>query len=158
MVGLIDLCYNGVGEWSFDLIWPVGTAQGVGGSIPWLLDLAWGLVVEGATGAKGLGSGENVMKLSFALATTLAIAAILFSNPILWLPATFFLILGFGLWLQQRHTPDTTPPPITPREPLTEWNPANAARRGESKAERHKRLRELAQDENASWGRWSGGE
>lgn len=59
MVGLMGLCYNGVSEWSFDLVSPVGIAQGVGGSIPWLLDLAWGLVVEGVTGASGLGSGES---------------------------------------------------------------------------------------------------
>jgi hypothetical protein len=34
MVGLMGLCYNGVGEWSFDLVSPVGIAQGVGGSNP----------------------------------------------------------------------------------------------------------------------------
>ena len=40
----MGLCYNGVSEWSFDLVSPVGIAQGVGGSDPRTLDFGRGLV------------------------------------------------------------------------------------------------------------------
>jgi hypothetical protein len=95
-----------------------------------------------------------MIKVSFGLAAAFAALGLIF-HPWLFLPAIFCLILGFGLWIQHRLSPAETSTPVPPREPLTEWNPANAARRGESKAERRRRLRELAQDENASWGRWS---
>lgn len=58
-VELIDLCYNGAGEWSFRIVSPVGTAQGVGGSNPRTLDFGRGLLEGRRDKNKGLGTEEN---------------------------------------------------------------------------------------------------
>ncbi len=98
-----------------------------------------------------------MIKVSYWLAAAFALVAVLY-NPLSWLPAIFCLVLGLGLSIQQRLTPDETPEPLPPRKSLTEWNPANTARRGDSKAERRRRVEGLAQDKDATWGKWSRGE
>lgn len=95
-----------------------------------------------------------MMELAFVLAGICVLIGLF--NLLWFIPATFFLILGLALYFARQFRQPSTPSAPTPtRPPLTEWNPAHAARRGESKAERHKRVEELAQDKDAAWGRWS---
>jgi len=98
------------------------------------------------------------MGLAFVLAVIFAVAGLLF-NYLLFLPATFFLMLGFGLYARQKLLAANEPAaPAQHRDPLTSWNPYCRRREGQSKAERGAHLSQLAEDKDGSWGRWQKGQ